>query len=62
MTFGEMKFWTDRFNQIRGAAQSKKDERLNNMFNDLVLAHDSLDKHARQIYLSVLDEMKVSQC
>ncbi|MCM3396822.1 hypothetical protein M3638_03075 [Oceanobacillus profundus] len=59
MTFGEMRAWTERFNQICGAALMFKYQRLDNMLNDLVLAHGPHDDHARQLYLAVMDEMEV---
>lgn len=59
MTFEQMKKWTQRFNQIKGASQNLKNKRLGNMLNDLVLAHDENDIHARQLYLAVIDEMEV---
>ena len=59
MTFEQMKKWTQRFNQIKGASQKLKNKRLGNMLNDLVLAHDDSDKHARMMYMAVMDEMEV---
>ena len=40
MTFGEMKAWTERFNQILGGAQCLKDKRLANLMTDLEQAYD----------------------
>lgn len=57
MTFGEMLGWTKRLNQIKGASQTLRYKRLNNMLNDLVLAYDKEDIHARQMYIAVVDEM-----
>lgn len=54
-----MRAWTERFNQICGAALMFKYQRLDNMLNDLVLAHGPHDDHARQLYLAVMDEMEV---
>ena len=39
MTFGEMKAWTERFNQILGGAQCLKDKRLANLMTDLEQAY-----------------------
>ena len=58
MKFGEMKKWTERFNQIRGAAQIFKYQRLDIMLNDLALAHGPNDFYARQMYLAIMDEME----
>lgn len=57
MTFGEMLGWTKRFNQIKGASQTLKNKRLNNMLNDLVLAYGKDDIYARQMYIAVVDEI-----
>lgn len=59
MTTGDMLKWTQRLNQIKGAAQTLKSKRLGNMLNDLVLAHDSSDMYARMMYVAVMDEMEV---
>lgn len=40
MTFGEMRQWTERFNQILGGAQTLKDKRLANLMTDLEQAYD----------------------
>ena len=40
MTFGEMRIWTERFNQILGGAQTLKDKRLANLMTDLEQAYD----------------------
>lgn len=39
MTFGEMRIWTERFNQILGASQTLKKKRLINLKNDLEAAY-----------------------
>ena len=39
MTFGEMRKWTERFNQILGGAQTLKDKRLANLMTDLEQAY-----------------------
>lgn len=40
MTFGEMRIWTERFNQILGGAQCSKDKRLAQLMTDLERAYD----------------------
>lgn len=40
MTFGEMRQWTERFNQILGGAQTLKDKRLAQLMTDLERAYD----------------------
>lgn len=39
MTFGEMKRWTDRLNQILGAAQVNKSKRLEQLRKDFLDSH-----------------------
>lgn len=39
MTFGEMRKWTERFNQILGGAQTLKDKRLAQLMTDLEQAY-----------------------
>lgn len=39
MTFGEMRQWTERLNQILGGAQCLKDKRLANLMTDLEQAY-----------------------
>lgn len=60
MTFGEMNRWTKRFLQIIGAAQCLKNNRLENMKNDLELAYPGLqDTHAARLHSAVLEELEV---
>ena len=40
MTFGEMRQWTERFNQILGGAQCLKDKRLAQLMTDLEQAYN----------------------
>jgi len=39
MTFGEMRIWTERFNQILGGDQTLKDKRLAQLMTDLEHAY-----------------------
>jgi len=39
MTTGEMRIWTERFNQILGGAQTLKDKRLAQLMTDLERAY-----------------------
>lgn len=39
MTFGEMRKWTERFNQILGGAQCLKDKRLASLMTDMEQAY-----------------------
>lgn len=39
MTTGEMRIWTERFNQILGGAQCLKDKRLAQLMTDLERAY-----------------------
>lgn len=59
MTFGQMKILTDKFNQIKGASQKLKYKHFDSMLHDLVKQFPAGDKHARQMYVAVLDEMEV---
>lgn len=59
MTVGEMNKWTKRFNQIIGAAQCLKSNRLENMRKDLELAYPGLkNEHAAQMHSAVLEELE----
>lgn len=40
MTTGEMRIWTERFNQILGGAQTLKDKRLAQLMTDLEQAYN----------------------
>jgi len=40
MTFGEMRKWTERFNQILGGAQTLRDKRLAQLMSDLEKAYN----------------------
>lgn len=60
MTTGEMNLWTKRFNQIIGAAQGLKQNRLNNMRNDLVAAYEGqqFDPFAGFMFAAITEEME----
>ncbi len=60
MTFGEMKQWTQRFNQILGAAQCLKEKRLKNLRDDLVQAYQGkpFDKHAGFMFAAISEQVE----
>lgn len=61
MTVGEMLKWTQRFNQIIGAAQCLKNNRLESLRNDLELAYPGLvNDYAAQMHSAVLEELEVA--
>lgn len=52
MTFGEMKTWTERFNQIIGASQINVNKRLDVMIEDIctVYGYNNKDKYVVNLF------------
>lgn len=59
MTFGEMKQWNDRFQDILSTDLSLRNNRLEAMSNDLVTTYQDVDDyHAAMMYLAISDEVQ----
>jgi len=55
MTFGEMKQWTQRFNQIMGASKSLRNKRLDVMIEDICTLYgwDCRDQSVADLFATV---------
>lgn len=58
MTFGEMRTWTERFNQIIGASQVNVNKRLDEMIKDICTVHgyESKESFVNNLFLMVYEE------
>ncbi len=58
ITFGEMKTWIERFNQILGASQVNVNKRLDEMIKDIcsVYGYESTDEYVQKLFKMIWEE------
>lgn len=59
MTFGQMQQMTERFNQIMGAGLTFREDRLNQMFEDICLAfgYNCSDIYVNKMAATILEQI-----